>query len=45
MVNGAGAAGVAITEDKEIKGDELPQFVLDMISEGGIKAYYINQNS
>ena len=33
-----------ITEDKEIQGDELPQFVLDMISEGGIKAYYINQN-
>ena len=33
-----------LAEGKEIKGDELPQFVLDMISEGGIKAYYINQN-
>lgn len=31
------------TDGKEVVGDKLPQFVLDMLAEGGIKAYYINQ--
>lgn len=34
-----------ITKATEIKGDELPQFVLDMIYHGGIKQYYINKAS
>ena len=32
-----------LTNNREVKGDELPQFVLDMISHGGIKQYYINK--
>ena len=32
-----------LTNNREVKGDELPEFVLDMISHGGIKQYYINK--
>lgn len=34
-----------ISQFTEIKGDELPPFVLEMISYGGIKQYYIQKNS
>jgi 3-isopropylmalate/(R)-2-methylmalate dehydratase small subunit len=34
-----------ITKGTRIQGDELPEFVLEMISHGGIKQYYINKNS
>lgn len=34
-----------ITKSTELQGDKLPKFVLDMISHGGIKEYYISENS
>lgn len=32
-----------LTHNTEIKGDELPEFVLEMMAHGGIKQYYINK--
>ncbi|MTI49325.1 3-isopropylmalate dehydratase small subunit [Sporosalibacterium faouarense] len=34
-----------ITTGKEIFGEKLPSFVLDMIAEGGIKQYYIKKKN
>jgi 3-isopropylmalate/(R)-2-methylmalate dehydratase small subunit len=31
------------TKGEEIQGDVLPEFILDMIAQGGIKQYYINK--
>lgn len=33
-----------LTKDKEIQGEKLPAFVLEMMAQGGIKQYYINKN-
>jgi 3-isopropylmalate/(R)-2-methylmalate dehydratase small subunit len=33
-----------ITTGLEIQGDPLPEFILDMIEQGGIKQYYINKH-
>lgn len=32
-----------ITKGTEIQADPLPEFILDMIEQGGIKQYYINK--
>lgn len=34
-----------ITKGTEIQGDPLPEFILDMIEQGGIKQYYINKKN
>ncbi len=33
-----------ITKNKILKGEKLPEFVLEMMEAGGIKQYYINKN-
>jgi 3-isopropylmalate/(R)-2-methylmalate dehydratase small subunit len=33
-----------ITKNKTLKGEKLPEFVLEMMEAGGIKQYYINKN-
>lgn len=32
------------TKNKILKGEKLPEFVLEMMESGGIKQYYINKN-